>query len=171
MRTTGSSPTSPICTPTVTVSGGNFTFDSKFFPTARDVQSITLTVSLPLWDLGSREIGVRQARVSRDVARAIRADLERGAARDVTEAYEAYRTARTTVDLSSAAVAAATENFRVQDARYRGGATTIIELLDAQINLTQAEADLVQATYSTRLALAGLEAILGRRLFPNKDAP
>ena len=157
--------------PTVTVSGGNFTFDSKFFPTARDVQSITLTVSLPLWDLGSREIGIRQARVSRDVARAIRADLERGAARDVTEAYEAYRTARTTVDLSSAAVAAATENFRVQDARYRGGATTIIELLDAQINLTQAEADLVQATYSTRLALAGLEAILGRRLFPNKDAP
>jgi hypothetical protein len=29
----------------------------------------------------------------------------------------------------------------------------------------------VQATYSTRLALAGLEAILGRRLFSNKDVP
>jgi outer membrane protein TolC len=157
--------------PTVTLSGGYFTFDSKFFPTARDVQSITLTVSLPVWDLGSREIGITQARVNRDVARAIRADLERGAARDVTEAYEAYRTARITVDLSAAAVAAATENFRVQDARYRAGATTILELLDAQISLTQAQADLVQATYSTRLALAGLEAILGRRLFPSEDAP
>jgi outer membrane protein TolC len=157
--------------PTLTLSGGNFTFDSKFFPTARDVQSITLTVSLPIWDLGNREIGITQARVNRDVARAIRADLERGAARDVTEAYEAYRTARITVDLSGAAVAAATENFRVQDARYRAGATTILELLDAQISLTQAQADLVQANYSTRLALAGLEAILGRRLFPNKDVP
>ncbi|HET8625075.1 MAG TPA: TolC family protein [Gemmatimonadales bacterium] len=156
--------------PTVTVSGGNFTFDSKFFPSARNVQSMALTVSLPVWDLGSREVGITQARVNRDVARAIRADLERGAARDVTEAYEAYRTSRATVDLSGAALAAATENFRVQDARYRGGATTIIELLDAQISLTQAEADLVQANYATRLALAGLEAILGRRLFPNKDA-
>ena len=155
--------------PTVTLSGGNFTFDSKFFPTARNVQSVTLSVSLPIWDLGNREIGITQARVDRDVARAIRADLERGAARDVTEAYEAYRTARLTVDLSGTALAAATENFRVQEARYRGGATTILELLEAQIGLTQAQADLVQATYSTRLALAGLEAILGRRLFPNKD--
>ena len=157
--------------PTVTLTGGNFTFDSKFFPTARDVQSVSLTVSLPIWDLGRREIAVTQARVNRDVARAIRADLERGAARDVTEAHEAYRTARTTVDLSGIALAAASENFRVQEARYRGGATTILELLDAQISLTQAQADLVQATFSTRLALAGLEAILGRRLFPNKDVP
>ena len=157
--------------PTLTLSGGNFTFDSRFFPTARDVQSVTLTVSLPIWDLGRREIAITQARVNRDIARAIRSDLERGAARDVTEAYEAYRTARTTVDLSGTALAAAVENFRVQEARYRGGATTILELLDAQISLTQAQADLVQATFSTRLALAGLEAILGRRLFPNKDVP
>ncbi len=157
--------------PTLTLAGGNFTFDSKFFPSARDVQSVTLTVSLPIWDLGRREIAITQARVNRDVARAIRADLERGAARDVTEAYEAYRTARTTVDLSGIALAAASENYRVQEARYRGGATTILELLDAQISLTQAQADLVQARFATRLALAGLEAILGRRLFPNKDAP
>jgi outer membrane protein TolC len=75
------------------------------------------------------------------------------------------------VDLSALALAAATENFRVQGARYRSGATTILELLDAQISLTQAESDVVQANYSTRLALAGLEVILGRRLFPNKDAP
>jgi outer membrane protein TolC len=157
--------------PTLTISGGNFTFDSRFFPTARDVQSVTLTLSFPIWDVGRREIAVTQARVNRDVARAVRADLERGAARDVTEAYEAYRTARGTVELSGTALAAASENFRVQEARYRGGATTILELLDAQISLTQAQADLVQATFATRLALAGLEAILGRRLFPNKDVP
>lgn len=157
--------------PSVVVSGANQTFDSRFFPTARNISSVTLSVILPLWNLGQREITITQARVNRDVSRAIRADLERGAQRDVTEAYEAYRTARTTVDLSALALAAATENFRVQEARYRSGATTILELLDAQISLTQAQADVVQANYSTRLALAGLEVILGRRLFPNKDAP
>lgn len=157
--------------PSLVLSGANQTFDSKFFPTARNISSVTLSVILPVWNLGQREIAVTQARVNRDVSRAIRADLERGALRDVTEAYEAYRTARGTVDLSALALAAATENFRVQGARYRSGATTILELLDAQISLTQAEADVVQASYSTRLALAGLEVILGRRLFPNKDAP
>ncbi len=157
--------------PSLVLSGANQTFDSKFFPTARNISSVTLSVILPVWNLGQREIAVAQARVNRDVSRAIRADLERGALRDVTEAYEAYRTARGTVDLSALALAAATENFRVQGARYRSGATTILELLDAQISLTQAEADVVQANYSTRLALAGLEVILGRRLFPNKDAP
>lgn len=157
--------------PSLVLSGANQTFDSKFFPTARNISSVTLSVILPVWNLGQREIAVTQARVNRDVSRAIRADLERGALRDVTEAYEAYRTARGTVDLSGLALAAATENFRVQGARYRSGATTILELLDAQISLTQAEADVVQANYSTRLALAGLEVILGRRLFPNKDAP
>lgn len=156
--------------PALVLSGANQTFDSKFFPTARNVSSVTLSVILPVWNLGQREIAVTQARVNRDVARAIRADLERGALRDVTEAYEAYQTARGTVDLSALALAAATENFRVQGARYRSGATTILELLDAQISLTQAEADVVQANYATRLALAGLEVILGRRLFPNKDA-
>ena len=157
--------------PSLVLSGANQTFDSKFFPTARNISSVTLSVILPVWTLGQREIAVTQARVNRDVSRAIRTDLERGALRDVTEAYEAYRTARGTVDLSALALAAATENFRVQGARYRSGATTILELLDAQISLTQAEADVVQANYSTRLALAGLEVILGRRLFPNKDAP
>lgn len=157
--------------PSLVLSGANQTFDSKFFPTARNISSVTLSVILPVWNLGQREIAVTQARVNRDVSRAIRGDLERGALRDVTEAYEAYRTARGTVDLSALALAAATENFRVQGARYRSGATTILELLDAQISLTQAEADVVQASYSTRLALAGLEVILGRRLFPNKDAP
>jgi outer membrane protein TolC len=55
--------------------------------------------------------------------------------------------------------------------RYRAGASTILDLLDAQVNLAEAEADLVEARYETRLALAQLEAMLGRRLFSNKDAP
>jgi outer membrane protein TolC len=157
--------------PSLTLSGANQTFDSKFFPTARNISSVTLSLRLPLWNLGQREIAITQARVDRDVSRAIRQDLERAAQRDVTEAYEAYRTARATVDLSRIALGAASENFRVQEARYRSGATTIVELLDAQITLTQAEADVVQADYSTRQALAGLEVILGRRLFSNKEGP
>jgi len=57
-----------------------------------------------------------------------------------------------------------TENFRVQQARYREGATTILDLLEAQVALSESEAALVQSRYSTRLALAQIEALLGRRI-------
>ena len=155
--------------PDLTLSGSNQRFDSDFFPNARVVSGLTLSLNFPIWDSGQREIAVSQARLDRDVSRAIREDLERGAARDVTQAYEAYQNAQAATVLSSTAVLVARENFRVQDSRYRAGSTTILDMLEAQLRLTQAEADLVQARYAARLALAGLEAILGHRIFSDKD--
>ena len=38
-------------------------------------------------------------------------------------------------------------------------------MLEAQFQLTRTEAEVVQARYALRLARAGLEAILGQRLF------
>lgn len=139
-------------------------FDTKFYPQLIKRSSLSLTVTFPLWNNGQREIQMSQARVSRDVARAIRADLERSAWHDVTVAYDAYETSRATVALEQNAVLVARENNRVQETRYRAGATTILDLLDAQNRLVAAEADLVQALYSTRRARAGLEVILGERI-------
>jgi outer membrane protein TolC len=157
--------------PQLSLVGTHLRFDDSFFPGARNVSAIALSVTLPIWDDGRREIAISQARVNRDVARAIRDDLERAARRDVMQAYEAYRTAQATTALSGTAVLVARENYRVQASRYRAGSTTILDVLDAQIRLTQSEADLVQARYAARLALAGLEAILGHRLFTNRDVP
>ena len=157
--------------PRVSLIGTHLRFDDSFFPSARNVSSISLSVSLPIWDDGRREIAISQARVSRDVARAIREDLERAARPDVTSAFEAYVTAQATTELSRTGVLVARENYRVQESRYRAGSTTILDVLDAQIRLTQSEADLVQSRYAARLALAGLEAILGHRLFMNRDVP
>ena len=82
-----------------------------------------------------------------------------------TRAYDGYDALRAAVELARVAVTVARETYRMQELRYRSGAGTILDFLDAQVNLAQSEADLVQARYQTRLALAGLEAILGRRLF------
>jgi outer membrane protein TolC len=157
--------------PRLTLVGTHTRFDDSFFPSARNVSAIALTLSLPIWNDARREIAVSQAQVNRDVARAIREDLERAARRDVTAAFEAYVTAQATTALSSTAVQVARENYRVQESRYRAGSSTILDALDAQLRLTQSEADLVQSRYAARLALAGLEAILGHRLFANRDVP
>ncbi len=146
-------------------------FDDQFFPTATVRSQAGISVSVPLWNGGQREIQVSQARVQRDVARSRRADTERAVRRDVVQAYAAYNTARASSELAARGVIVARETLRVQESRYRRGATTILDLITAQVDLADAEAGLVQARYSTRLALAGLEALLGRRLFPNRLEP
>lgn len=155
--------------PQAVVSANNVTFGDNFYPHGLTRSTFTLQVSLPVWDNAQRELTLARARTSRDLARSIREDLERAAEADVTFAWEAYQTARATADYSAQGLIVAQETFRVQQSRYRAGASTILDLLDAQSALTQAQADLVQARYAARLALAGLEAILGRRLFSDKD--
>lgn len=152
--------------PTAVLSANVTRFDERFFPSGLQRSNLTLGVSIPLWDNGQRELAVARARASRDVARAIREDLERGALADVTESWEAYHTAAATAGLAEVAVTVAQENFRVQERRYQAGASTILDLLEAQNRLTEAEVEVVQARFAARLALAGLEVLLGRRLDP-----
>jgi len=157
--------------PRATLAFNAFAFDTMFYPKFFKQTSFVLNVSIPLWNNGQRELAVSRARVSRDVARAARQDMDRGIQHDVSAAYDRYVTARASAELAAEGLAVARESFRVQRTRYSSGATTILDLLDAEVNLSQAEADLVQARYGTRLALAGLESILGKRLFSDKGTP
>ncbi|HEX4627351.1 MAG TPA: TolC family protein [Gemmatimonadales bacterium] len=152
--------------PRASLTGTGIVFDNKFYPTGSRFSQLTLTVQFPLWDNFRRESAVSQARVNRDVTRATRDTVERSVRRDVAAAYDGFTTARASADLAREQLQVARENFRVQQSRYRAGATTILDLLKAESDLDDAEAALVQARYATRLALAGLETILGRRLFP-----
>lgn len=151
--------------PEISVGAVTGAYDSQLFPSERRRTQLELTVSLPIWNAGQRELEVSRARVERDVARAEREDSERAAAEVIAQAYHGYGVSRAGIELATAGVAVSTENYRVQRTRYREGATTILDLLEAQVAVSEAEATLVQARYATRLALARLETLLGRRLF------
>ena len=157
--------------PVFSVGGLHQRYDTRIFPRASNISSVTFSLSFPLWNNGQREIEVSRARVNRDVARAIRDDLGRVVRRDVTASYDGYEVAAAAVELALVGVNVARQTYRMQELRYRSGASTILDLLDSQVDLAEAEAGLVEARYQSRLALARLEAILGRRLFTNKDAP
>jgi outer membrane protein TolC len=157
--------------PVFTVGGQHQRYDTQLFPGAANISSVTFSLSFPLWNNGQREIEVSRARVNRDVSRAIRQDLERAVRRDVSAAHDTYETARAAVELAEVGVTVGRQNYRMQELRYRSGASTILDLLDAQVSLADAQAGLAQARYQTRLALARLEAILGRRLLSNRDLP
>ena len=151
--------------PSITLGAVTGAYDAEMFPSASRRTQLAVTVSLPIWNGGQRELAVARARAERNVARAERQDSERGAAEVIAQAYHGYLTSRAGIELAISGVTVSSENFRVQRARYREGATTILDLLEAQVALSEAEARLVQARYSARLALAQIESLLGRRLF------
>lgn len=139
-------------------------FGEKYLPDATTRSLWGFRVSLPIWNNGQREVALARARTAQEVARVARRDAELAARRDAIEAYQAYQTAVASAELASQAVLVAQENLSVQQTRYRAGATTILDLLSAQVSLSEAEAGLVQSRYAARLARVGLEAIIGRRL-------
>jgi outer membrane protein len=152
--------------PEISVAARTGAYDAELFPSATKRSQIAVNVALPIWNGAQRELAVARARAERNIARAVRADLERAAGELVSQAYHGYLTSRAGIELALVGVAVSAENYRVQRARYREGATTILDLLEAQVALSESEATLVQARYSTRLALAQIEALLGRRIFP-----
>jgi len=151
--------------PEISVAAMAGAYDAELFPSATKRSQIAVNVAVPIWNGGKRELAVARAREDRNVARAVRADRERAAGELMAQAYHGYLTSRAGIELALVGVAVSTENYRVQRARYREGATTILDLMEAQVALSESEATLVQARYSTRLALAQIEALLGRRIF------
>jgi outer membrane protein TolC len=151
--------------PEVSVAATTGAYDAELFPSATKRSQVAVNVAIPIWNGGKRELAVARARADRNVARAVRADRERAAGELMAQAYHGYLTSRAGIELALVGVAVSTENYRVQRARYREGATTILDLMEAQVALSESEATLVQARYSTRLALAQIESLLGRRIF------
>ncbi|MGB8931416.1 MAG: TolC family protein, partial [Anaeromyxobacteraceae bacterium] len=66
------------------------------------------------------------------------------------------------LDADREAVEAARDRLRLAEARYANGAGSALELSDAQLAQTNAEAQLVQAEYKLGQARATLLRALGR---------
>ena len=126
--------------------------------------NVGVGVSWTLFNGFSRESQVVSASVARDNAEANAADTRRAVNAQVAQQIAALTTAYEKIDIARANVAAATEDLRVQNERYRVGAATILDLLTSQASLTQAEQNFVQVRFDYLIARAQLEALVGHEL-------
>jgi outer membrane protein TolC len=127
-------------------------------------RSLGISFSFSPWTSFSRETQVENASISIDNAEANLADLRRSLNAQLTSSFATLANAEQSVAVAGLAVDAAQENVRVMNERYKLGVATIIELLQVQQALTQAEVNQVQAQYSYLRAKAQLESIAGRKL-------
>lgn len=126
--------------------------------------ALRFTLSWTIFNGFSREADQVSASVTRDVALATAADTRRQMNAQYTQQLAALYTANAQIGIAGADVAAATEAVRVQQERYRLGAGTLLDLLTAQANLTQAQVSEVQARYNYLIARAQVEALVGHPL-------
>ena len=126
--------------------------------------SVRFGVSWTLFNGFLRERSLRSAGVARDVADAKAADTRRQVSAHLTQQLAALATAYEKIAIAQTNVAAATEDLRVQNERYRVGAATILDLLTSQTALTTAEQNLVQVRFDYLIARAQVEAVVGRTL-------
>ena len=104
------------------------------------------------------------ANVSRDIAEAQAADARRLVNAQLTQQLAALTTAYAQITIVGTNVAAATEALRVTQERYKLGAGTLLDLLTAEANMTQAQVNQVQSRYNYLIARAQVEALVGHPL-------
>jgi outer membrane protein TolC len=126
--------------------------------------SLRFSVSLPIFNGFTREQQLVSASVERDVADAVSADTRRSVSQQLVQLVAALQTAYEQIAISGTNVDAATEDLRVQQERYRVGASTILDLLTSEASLTLARTTLVVARFNYNIARAQLEALVGRTL-------
>lgn len=126
--------------------------------------SLRFSLSYPIFNQFSREEQVVRADVAEDNAEAALRDARFLAQQNLVQFFGAMRSAEQRMAIQETSVLAAEEDLRVQQQRYAVGASTLLDMLTSQTQLTQARAALIAARYDYRVARAQIEAIVGREL-------
>lgn len=151
--------------PTVLASGGYGWLEQRSVnPRPVGGWTVQMGISYPLFNGFQREAAVSRAKADAEAARSARLDTERGVRADAVRAYNDATVAAQRIGFARDAVAAAHEDLRVQELRYRAGASTFLDEVTSQLNVVQAETSLVVARYDYQIACAMLERALGREL-------
>ena len=104
------------------------------------------------------ESAVQRQEQVRALIRQTRNDLETA----VTGAYNDLTSARDRFSLLDSNIASARENVRIQDASFREGFATSVDVVDARLALSRAQIERAQAAYQYDEALARLLAASGQ---------
>lgn len=118
-------------------------------------------ISLPIFDGGRNASNLSLAEVRKEMAVADYERTVQSAFRDVLDALSASQWVSRQVDVQTQAAKAQAERARLAQLRYDHGATTFLEVLDAQRDLLTLEQSVVQLMRQQRAAQVSLFAALG----------
>jgi outer membrane protein TolC len=140
--------------------------DAAHFATRTDgVQNLgyaaTATLNIPVWNWGANRSKVVQADLKQQQAKRELSLAQRQLLANVRSVYHEAEAARAELELLKSSAELAAESLRLETLRYRGGEATVLEVVDAQNTLTQAQNGYSDGQLRYRLALANLQTLTG----------
>ncbi len=131
-------------------------------PEASDEYSASLTLSVPLFTGFQRSYRIRQAEAELKGAIASYESELRDVELDVWEAYSGLVRAEEALKAAETFLESSRETVSVTEREYEQGRATIVELIDAQNNLTRALSRKVTVRLDWYVALGQLERAVGK---------
>ena len=129
----------------------------RWFPSS----TIGVSLSIPIFSGGQRYHAVKQARVQADELELQRENTERQLRIGIRQSLGTMDTAMRTYDASKEALTTAEKAYDVAVKSYQLGKSTLTDLNNTQLVLTQSKLAVSQAIYNFVIAKAGLEQTLG----------
>ncbi|RMX08374.1 efflux transporter outer membrane subunit [Corticibacter populi] len=147
---------------TLTAFGGVASSElDDLFRGASRAWSFAPSLSLPIFDAGRNRANLDLAEVRRNLAVVQYEQTVQNAFRDVADALSAQHWLQQQVQVQQRALVAQQERARLSRLSYDNGASSFLEVLDAERNLISAEQQVVQTRHALLASRVALYAALG----------
>ncbi len=131
------------------------------FPGQTNNWSMNVSASWNIFDAGLTNARVKEAGSVLDKAKAQDKQIRDGIEFDVRQAYLNMKEAEQRIQTSGVTVDKAVEDMKIAQTKYSAGAGTNLDVIDAQLALTQARTNYSQALYDYNTNKANLEKAIG----------
>ena len=139
--------------------------NSKYpFDFTRDPITFSASVSLPIFNGFQREQRLQEAEANRNDARYNVRAQELRLRQEINSGYRNLLTAYEAVQIQTQNSQAAREALALAQERFRVGANTFVDLVQARADFQRAESDRINAIYEFHRAWSTLESAVGRPL-------
>ena len=127
--------------------GGGIPFSDQFYD-QNVTTSIGLSLNIPIFNNWNRMNQIQTAKINLKNAKLNLENTRLQIIQEVSQAYNDYVSYQKELESTQKALRAAERTYETQQQRYKVGASTLIELSDANANYIQAQSDNVRARYN-----------------------
>lgn len=130
---------------------------------------VGLSLNIPIFSGGKRHSDVRQAQIQQESLNISRADTERQLRISIRSFLNTMETNMKSYDSALEAVELAQKAYDISQKSFNVGKSTLTDLHDAELVLTQARLSSSQAIYNFINAKASLEQVIGRDFIETEE--
>ncbi len=131
-------------------------FDN-IFNNFEDTRSVTMTVSIPVWDWGKNAREVESAEAGHNLNLLKYQNLKEQIVKEVLSAINRLNSAKARVEVLSKSVDVAVKSYEINLERFKSGNITSFDLSQMQLKLTDSKINSLNAMIDYQIALADLE--------------